>query len=193
MKRFEEFLAESRIDEELDASPKEIWSIDSRTGELVFEGMEDETFLGDGFEVPPGEDPFQAIAAASWEESEASGEDLSEGKDAGDSGRKTGWGGEVYVSLDFPDVLSEAGKAKGPKEDSRTLKDLLAMKKDADSLADRNGPDPENWSEIARRRFQRYSVEDGKLSVTDPESGEVRPVTPEEARAAVAQKTNTNT
>lgn len=182
MKRFAEFLRESKIEQELDASPKEIYSIDLVKGTLVSEGMEDG---GDPeFKIPKGKNPFEAIAEASLDD--LFGDVLSEGEE---SGKVTpGWGGEEYVSLDFPGLVSEEKK----KEDSRTIKDLTADKERADALGDDPSGDGVDWSREAQKKLEKYSVVDGKLAFRNPESGEMEPVTPEKAEEVVSQKTREN-
>ena len=182
MKRFAEFLRESKIDEELDRSESEIYSIDLERG-LIFEG----TVPGDGDDVE-GVDPFAEIADASWEES-MSWDGVSES--AKDGGIQSGFGGEEYFSLDFPELVQEAGKKPEGKEDSKTLKDLLKSKEDADALSGREGPDPENWTEIARRQGEKY-LSDGTTLMKRDEGGEPHPLTPEQVEEVVAQKTKEN-
>lgn len=197
MKRFVEFLRESKVERELDASPKEIYSIDLVKGTLVSEGMEDGTTPE--FEVPEGEDPFEAIADAAWEE--AFGESISEEEDDGNEkigGVELGWGGTVEVSLDFPELAQESPKLLSEKEDSATLKGLLKSKEDYTKDA-RSG---KSWSDIAKDSIQKYFVVSsdtesgpewtlGYRDTSDPDS-EVKPVTPEQAEAIIDQKTTEN-
>ena len=197
MKRFAEFLRESRLDEELDKAPKEIYSIDLAKGRLLFEGMEDGS--APEFEVPDGADPFEAIADAAWEE--AFGESITEEEGDGKKetgGVKPGWGGEEYVSLDFPSLSSESPELLSEKEDSATLKGLLKSKEDYAKDA-KSG---KFWSDIARDNIQKYFVVSsdtesgpewtlGYRDISEPD-GEVKPVTPEQAEAIIDQKKTEN-
>ena len=181
MRRFAEFLAESGLDLELDGSRKEIFSVDLSGGRLVREGFEDE---GSG-----EEDVFGEIAAASVPEDPSPKGDSGEGPEDGGRGRPApGWGGEIYASLDFPQLedalekVSEEEEREEP-EGTETLRGLLGRK-------GKMGSGDGETRGSARRRNERYEVSGDGTGILrrNPESGKLERLSGGQAREIVLRK-----
>lgn len=174
MKSFIDFLKESKIEEQMDSVlDQKIYSITESGIEPV---KEEESF----------EDmDFLDIADMIMNDRESVNEDSSTDE------IETGFGGEVYISLDTPELMNDdevenvdEAKRKTDTEDSKTLKDLKSR---------RDNNDDEDMEKVIDRNL-RYTIgDDGfTLLVKDGDSGKRRPITQEEADEIVNRKNSEN-